>query len=311
VALFFLISGFVIPFSLAKLSAPAFLANRLFRIYPVYAAGFAIMLAARWAVGQYFDVPWSIGWTRIALHVPGLRDLAGIDSLDNIIWTLDIEIKFYLVCALGAPLFRRPGPSLLWLPAIIGICGVLLWSIMLAMGQAIVMAEALAINFAYILFMFCGTTFYMLHVGALRPVPAAGIIVTLAAGHAVLLSPEMGQAIYNWNYALGIAVFAIAYWLRGQFGANRVTEFFASISYSLYAVHAVLGWTILRILSDWNVPPLAALAIATGAAILAAWIVHRMVELPSQAAGRAVASRLQRRRDDRAVRAAVAETSSS
>jgi peptidoglycan/LPS O-acetylase OafA/YrhL len=36
-----------------------------------------------------------------------VRDVAGWPSLDGIVWTLEIEVKFYLLCALLAPALRR------------------------------------------------------------------------------------------------------------------------------------------------------------------------------------------------------------
>jgi len=239
-------------------------------------------------------VAWSIEPTQIALHIPGLRDLVGIQSLDGIIWTLDIEIKFYVVCALGAPLFRRLSLRLLWLSAIVGMCSVLLWCAMLAIGQGNVTAETLAVDLAYMLFMFIGTTFYMLHSRKLQPMPAASIIVALLSLHTLLLLPETGQALYNVNYAIALAVFAFAYAMRGRFGANRVTDFFAAISYPLYAVHAVMGWAILRVLTEMGMPPWAAVAIAAGAAIFVSSLLHRWIEMPAQAIGRVVTWRLPR-----------------
>lgn len=53
VAVFFLISGFVIPFSLKKLPAPAFLIARAFRIYPVYIFSLCVGLGAVWLIGRY------------------------------------------------------------------------------------------------------------------------------------------------------------------------------------------------------------------------------------------------------------------
>ncbi|MCH4538655.1 acyltransferase family protein [Ochrobactrum sp. A-1] len=45
-ALFFLVSGFVIPYSLEKASRLQFIVGRLFRIVPLYAAGFSVTLAS-------------------------------------------------------------------------------------------------------------------------------------------------------------------------------------------------------------------------------------------------------------------------
>ena len=58
VALFFLISGFVIPFSLSRQRAGAFLVGRFFRIVPLYVVGFTISLAAIGATTLYFARSW-------------------------------------------------------------------------------------------------------------------------------------------------------------------------------------------------------------------------------------------------------------
>ncbi len=39
--------------------------------------------------------------------VPGIRDVIGSRNIDGIIWTLEIEVKFYVLCALSAGWLRR------------------------------------------------------------------------------------------------------------------------------------------------------------------------------------------------------------
>lgn len=58
VALFFIISGFVIPFSLQKMSCLGFLVNRFFRIVPTYVIGFSITLVAIFFSTRYFSREW-------------------------------------------------------------------------------------------------------------------------------------------------------------------------------------------------------------------------------------------------------------
>lgn len=73
VALFFLISGFVIPFSLERSSALTFAINRFFRLVPVYICGFSITLLSIFAGVRYFGVPWPFTASEIASHyIPGL-----------------------------------------------------------------------------------------------------------------------------------------------------------------------------------------------------------------------------------------------
>lgn len=63
VALFFLISGFVIPMSLRKLTTPQFAFARFLRIYPSYFASIALLLFVACVIGPAlggpgrFDVP--------------------------------------------------------------------------------------------------------------------------------------------------------------------------------------------------------------------------------------------------------------
>src|SRR4051794_9008850 len=96
VALFFLISGFVIPFSLRSSTTSGFLIGRVFRLFPVYAIGFSISLLAILATSIYFGRPWPLRLDQVMIHyVPGLRDLLRSREIDGIVWTLEIEVKFY------------------------------------------------------------------------------------------------------------------------------------------------------------------------------------------------------------------------
>jgi peptidoglycan/LPS O-acetylase OafA/YrhL len=52
VAVFFLVSGFVIPISLTKYDTGAFLIARVLRIYPTYAVALTITLASIWMVKE-------------------------------------------------------------------------------------------------------------------------------------------------------------------------------------------------------------------------------------------------------------------
>lgn len=108
VGVFFLISGFVIPLSLEKATTVGFLVNRVLRIYPVYIVGFSCTLLGIWVASRYFGSDEWYTPSEIAIHyVPGLRDLVWSKSIDGIVWTLEIELKFYLLCAIFLPFFKR------------------------------------------------------------------------------------------------------------------------------------------------------------------------------------------------------------
>jgi len=84
------------------------LVGRFFRIVPLYMVGFTISLAAIGATTLYFVRSWPFSPSSVAIHyVPGLRDILWSRNIDGIVWTLEIEMKFYVICALFAVWYLR------------------------------------------------------------------------------------------------------------------------------------------------------------------------------------------------------------
>src|SRR3569623_938774 len=158
------------------------------------------------------------------------------------------------------------------------------------------LVEALSVDLAHIVYMFIGTAFYMLYEGRLGRTAAAGAIVAMLLGYAftLLMGPTPGELLYAVNYVLAVGVFAGAMAVPKLFGANTVTSFFASISYPLYTVHAILGWTVLRILCDRGMPAWLSLLIATSLAIGLAWLLHKTIEAPFHRLGRTLSRQIGR-----------------
>ena len=107
VSVFFLISGFVIPFSLQKYSRLQFMLARLMRIVPTYAVGcFISCLAIYYAVIHYgTQFPYTIKQVLVNMFL--IRDLFGGPSLDGVIWTLEVELKYYFFCMAFSTYFKR------------------------------------------------------------------------------------------------------------------------------------------------------------------------------------------------------------
>ena len=107
VALFFLVSGFVIPFSLAKLVRLRFLAARALRIYPTYIACLSISLFATWLSSRHWGIPFHWTWPTVVHNALLTNGIAGIENIDLVNWSLAIEIKFYFVACLMASWINR------------------------------------------------------------------------------------------------------------------------------------------------------------------------------------------------------------
>lgn len=93
VPIFFVISGFVICYSLRNIpigwdTSARFIARRVIRLDPPYWA----VIAATFALG--FE---SFTWSRFAAHLVYLQALAGDFHYWGVFWTLCLEVQFYLL----------------------------------------------------------------------------------------------------------------------------------------------------------------------------------------------------------------------
>jgi peptidoglycan/LPS O-acetylase OafA/YrhL len=125
VGLFFLISGFVIPISLQKYNWRGFLIGRIFRIYPTYFAGFTITLLALWVAGNVFAKPFPYDVRAVLTHfIPGTRDLVWSRDIDYVVWTLEIEVKFYVICAAAWVWLRHGDRRVFAVPLAMAVCAI-------------------------------------------------------------------------------------------------------------------------------------------------------------------------------------------
>src|SRR5262249_30226142 len=92
----------VIPFSLRSQPPGPFLAARAFRLWPAYAVALlltllGLALARGLLGGTLAPLP---PFKSVLAHLLFARDLADLPMLDGIVWTLEVEARFYLFCAL-------------------------------------------------------------------------------------------------------------------------------------------------------------------------------------------------------------------
>jgi peptidoglycan/LPS O-acetylase OafA/YrhL len=97
VVLFFLLSGFVIPYSLkhSKGSLKRFAISRFFRLYPAY--WFSVFLATITAVYFVGSTP---SLTTVFANLTMVQSLFRQPDLFGVYWTLLVELAFYFSCAI-------------------------------------------------------------------------------------------------------------------------------------------------------------------------------------------------------------------
>jgi len=112
VYVFFMISGFVVPWSLQAQRYtidmfPRYMLRRLVRLDPPYFAMLAVGLAIEAFRSQRMGLDFPISGTTIALHLGYLAGLAGHPWVVSVFWTLGIEFQFYILAGLTFPLLAR------------------------------------------------------------------------------------------------------------------------------------------------------------------------------------------------------------
>lgn len=298
VGLFFLVSGFVIPFSLERYRPLPFLAARAVRLLPTYAAGFLIGAAALAASFAWRGVPFPFSPEHVALHaVAGMRALVAFDRIDGVVWTLEMEIRFYVLCALVAGPIARGRPAVFLVPvALFAGCvamasglGADLPSPLGAVAWKAV--TVVALNAPFLIFMFIGVAVNHAHRGHLTRRGLAVLVVGLTGLFlgAVAITPSPLGITSLVSYAVALAVFLACSRLPQAWATWRPVRWLADVSYPLYAVHAVLGYVLMWHLSTAGVQSDLAMLAAGLVAFAAAWLLHVAVERPSTALGQAVA----------------------
>ncbi|MFC7551220.1 acyltransferase family protein [Pseudoroseomonas wenyumeiae] len=294
VALFFLISGFVIPFSFRHHDRCSFLLARALRIYPTYLAALFLGLGVRAASCAYWGQPLGVHPLAVLANALLLHDLVGIGNLDLVNWTLVIELKFYLLFAFAQPLLLRWRHGLVLGLAVVALGINLLAALAMPLlpGRAGFAVAGLAQEAMFLPFMLLGTLFFLRMQGRLGW-PA--LLGSSALGMALfLLSWKYGPRDGTYDsaalsYAWGLAIFTLCFLARGWVAPVAVLHRLASISYPLYLVHSILGFVLLRLLMlRFGLGYGPALALALLAALVLAWALHHLVERRSIAWGKAL-----------------------
>ncbi|RKK03016.1 acyltransferase [Pseudoroseomonas wenyumeiae] len=294
VALFFLISGFVIPFSFRHHDRRSFLLARALRIYPTYLAALFLGLAVRAASCAYWGQPTGVHPLAVLANALLLHDLVGIGNLDLVNWTLVIELKFYLLFAFAQPLLLRWRHGFVLGLAVVALGINLLAALAMPLlpGRAGFAVAGLAQEAMFLPFMLLGTLFFLRMQGRLGWMALLG---SSALGMALfLLSWKYGPRGGTYDsaalsYAWGLAIFTLCFLARGWVAPVAVLHHLASISYPLYLVHSILGFVLLRLLMlRFGLGYGPALVLALLAALVLAWALHHLVERRSIAWGKAL-----------------------
>ncbi|HEY0312494.1 MAG TPA: acyltransferase [Allosphingosinicella sp.] len=280
VDVFFVISGFVIPYAMLRDGYvlrrwPGFLGRRIMRVGPPS----WIMLALTIATFLALDTARGRGplWSKDLSVVQFLCNATYIIPFTHLhwislnLWTLAVEVQFYVVIAAIFPvLFRN-------IPSFIGC------TLALCLVRYLPLPHGLVFFWYAPLFLTGAATF--LYVG--RRVGAFWYLGSLLA-LALVTYVQLGLTPTIAGVLTGLAIAFVK--------LKRLTGFFGKISYSLYLLHPLVGATAALLVervtgSGGSAAKLLIVGSAVGASILAAWLFHQHVERPFIALSKALFGR--------------------
>jgi peptidoglycan/LPS O-acetylase OafA/YrhL len=269
VDVFFVISGFVIPYSLQKAKYTheqfwRFLAKRIVRLDPPYFVNicFVVVLA--------YVVPFVPGFrgaqpaftaTQLLSHFAYLNSVIGKPWVNPVFWSLGIEFQYYLLIGLIFPLLASSRRLVRTLTM-----GALLVSGFLVASPSLL--------FAHLPVFLAGILTFERKVGHLSNRSFLGGLV--------LTCIVAGFGGGPWIAAISAGTALVIAFI--EFG-GKVLTWLGLISYSLYLVHVPVGGKIVDLGAHYThgmIGVTVVLIAATACSILAAWILYLAVELPSQ-----------------------------
>lgn len=271
VEVFFVISGFIIPYSLHKGGYllrrhwRLFVAKRVIRLDPPYVACIVLVVALSYASAAtpgFRGAPPHYTWTQLALHLGYLNAYIGGDWVNPVFWTLAIEFQFYLVIALVYPLLVHDRLSVR-----MGSIGLMVVASLLFPSTQLV--------FRWLGLFALGIVSFQLYV---RLIDRRLYFVLLGA-----LSVSCYMALGALVTAVGMATALILTFVR-----IRRTRFFsvlAAISYSVYLLHVPIGGRVINLgmrLAPTLLNRGLTLTMALAVTICASYLFYRLIELPAQ-----------------------------
>lgn len=289
VALFFLVSGFVIPFSVTSLYGHkrwqlSFFLARFLRLWPTYFVGLTITLLSLYIAAYITKTELITTSKTIATHLSFFRDWTGSVQMDGIVWTLEIEAKFYLLACLFASSVVFGRPYLFGLTILLTFIGDLY---KVSFPNSWNPPSNFLFAAKYLTYMLIGTVFN-LHFRRVFSIWKTTTMVVVLYGTFALCSNR--ELIIN--YLIALVLFSACYYGKSRINGNRFLNFFADISYPLYVLHAAFGYVGLRLMIGSGIPSLVALALQTAITVGIAFIVHCYVEAPTHRLGRNLSRRL-------------------
>lgn len=273
VQVFFVISGFVIPYAMQRSgyawsNLGRFMLRRFVRIAPpAYIAALAliafhllaIMINGRPVDGDPFP---GFGFTAVLANLTFTAEYFGTGWYNFVYWSLTAEFEYYLVLALVFPLIASGSPN---------------WRVALVMAGMILLTWSPGPSFFhYAVYFVLGILIFLW-----RETPTDRRLLLLLGLCACLAGINQG-----WSTPIAVSLVAALIIASGTPFRTGPTDFLGDVSYSLYITHVPVAYfaeTVIKRVTDLHTSPggkAILFIIYLALALVAAHLFHRLVERP-------------------------------
>ena len=283
VEIFFVISGFVIPYSLHRArykvsDYPIFILKRLVRLDPPYIVTIGVILLLSYAYARHARIPFlvegtPVTWPRVLLHLGYLNLFFEHPWFNPVFWTLAVELQYYVLIGLAFPLISSSNRNLrITVVACLGLLCLLgvEWA---TPGKA--PTSHFILKYAFLFLMGILTFQYVTGISK----KGEYLVLLLLAVVGCYLTVGLLSAL------AGIMAVAVAVYYDRK---SRVVAFLGNISYSLYLLHWYVGPLAFSVVAskvintEGDVGQTITLLCALAASMAAAYLLYVLVEKPAQ-----------------------------
>lgn len=232
VEVFFLISGFVIPFSMYSKNYDikyfyTFLKKRVIRIEPPYLISIILIILLNYlsTISPYYrGTGFNINWLNLAGHLAYINGITGGKWLNDVYWSLAIEFQYYIIIAIAYKLIISKNMFYRFL------------FMVLFLASNFITIPLNGLIFSYSTFFVLGIILFQVQNGIINN--SEFLILLLFSLITIFIK-------YGWvmNFISISAILIIIF-------IDRIPKFFkylGMISYSLYLIHIPIGGRIINL----------------------------------------------------------------